>query len=301
MYHFIFWRWYYINNIKIGFIGPGKVCINLARYFTHYNLNVVGIYGRNKNHNDDIFISHKCEYFNKIEDLIKQCNIIFITTPDDIISKIDLELSRFDLRNKSVCHCSGSLNSQVLSNVKHANALVYSIHPLFAFSNKNIPIEDLKHMYFSIEGDKLYKNSNINELKIIKILKNIPNKFFIRNADYSVQYHIANVMASNFILSLLNIAVDYMKMQNISEEEALNALKPLIQNNINSIFSRGFKNSLTGPAVRNDINTILKHKEKLKAEHINLYDTLSLNLLKISDENANEKYAEMCELLRSGI
>lgn len=297
LYHLL-WRWYYIEKLRIGFIGPGKVGINLARYFTHYNLNVAGIYGKRNMLTSDIFLHHECEYFNNIKDLIKQCNVIFITTPDDIISKIDLELSKFDFNDKSVCHCSGSLSSQVLSNVKKAHASVYSIHPLFAFSNKNIPIENLKSMYFSIEGDNLFPKDNNNSSKVITLLNALPNRYFIRSAKKSTEYHIANVMASNFVLSLLSIAADYMKMQNLSEKEALNALKPLIVNNLNSIFENGFKASLTGPVIRNDVNTVLKHKRSLKQNHTDLYNTLSLNLLNILNENADEKYSNMFEILK---
>ncbi len=227
--------------------------------------------------------------------MIYENNVIFITTPDDIISKIDKDISEFNLEEKYLCHCSGSLSSDVLYNAKCAGAQVYSIHPMYAFSSRNIPVEDLKNIYFSIEGDMQLLNDS--DSVILRLMKKLKNKYFIRNAMLSAEYHVSNVMVSNLILSLLNIGVKYMIKCGLNEKEALDALKPLIMNNIESIMNKGFKNSLTGPVVRNDVNTIKKHKKVLEPEDKALYNALSLNLLNIMCENSSEDYNKYAEII----
>jgi len=274
------------DTIKIGFIGTGKVGVSLGRYFTHKGIELSGFYGRNEKTTIEAANITKSKFYNNIHDIIKESNILFITTPDDMISIIDRELSKFDLNNKSICHTSGSLKSNVLCNAKHSGALVYSIHPIFAFSNKNTNLKELENIFFSVEGDDLENlspidNTNKGNILVIDIIKILGNKFFIRSKETSSIYHLANVFVSNLTLSLLDIGTNYLKKLGLNEKEALNAIKPLVQGNIDSIVNNGFVNSLTGPVLRGDITTIEKHLSVLEKEDKELYKILSLNLLKL--------------------
>lgn len=150
---------------------------------------------------------------------------------------------------------------------------------MFAFSNKNIPISELEKIYFSIEGDI---NTQINDdIPVIALLNSLGNKYFVRDLKDSATYHLANVFVSNLVLSLLDIGTGYLKTLGLSEEDAFEALFPLIEGNIKNIQENGFVNSLTGPAARGDVETIKKHLEALNNEDKCLYNSLSLNLLKL--------------------
>jgi len=312
------------DTIKIGFIGPGKVGVSLGRYFTHKGIKLSGFYGGNIKTTKEAANITKSKFYDNIQDIIKESDILFITTPDDIISIIDRELSKFDLNNKSICHASGSLKSNVLCNAKNSGALIYSIHPIFAFSSKNTNLTELENIFFSIEGDvsdNSSLNDNINEdfesdpknssfinhelkekktnfdgenISVIDLIKTLGNKFFIRNEETSSIYHLANVFVSNLTLSLLDIGTSYLKKLGLNEEEALNAIKPLVQGNIDSIIQKGFVNSLTGPVLRGDITTIEKHLSVLEKEDTELYKILSLNLLKLValKENNNTRNSQ---------
>lgn len=150
---------------------------------------------------------------------------------------------------------------------------------MFAFSNKNIELNKLGKMYFSLEGD--FDPKGHEESNVLKLIKSLGNKYFIRNIEDSSAYHLANVMVSNFVLSLLDIGTSYLCNMGLSEHDAINALYPLIQGNIDNIHSSGFVNSLTGPILRGDTNTIEKHLDAIKDEHKELYKDLSMNLLKL--------------------
>lgn len=263
------------DTIKVGFIGPGKVGVSLGRYFTHKGIKLSGFYGRNIENTKQAADITKSEFYDNIQDIINESNIIFITTPDDIISIIDNELSKFDLQNKSFCHTSGSLKSNVLCNAKHSGALIYSIHPIFAFSSKATNLDELEKIYFSIEGDIL------PDTDIISLIKTLGNKHFVRKEEDSSTYHLANVFVSNLTLSLLEIGVGYLRKLGLNEEDALNALRPLVKGNVDSIYEKGFVNSLTGPVLRGDLSTIEKHISVLEERDKELYKILSLNLLKL--------------------
>ena len=263
--------------------------MNLGRYFTHKGIKLSGFYGRNDLSTKEASEITNSKQYKTLIEIINDSNIIFITTPDDAISIIDREISKFDLNNKSLCHVSGSLKSTALSNAKLSGALIYSIHPMFAFSNKNINLNKLHNIYFSIEGD-ININNNDN-LPVINLMKILGNKYFLRDIKDSAAYHLSNVLVSNLVLSLLDIGTSYLRNMGLNEKEALDALFPLIQGNLDSIHEKGFLNSLTGPVARGDIGTVKKHLSVVKDEDEEIYKSLSLNLLKLvakKDANSQE-------------
>ena len=102
-------------------------------------------------------------------------------------------------------------------------------------------------------------------------------------------------------MSLLDIGTSYLRKIGLNEEEALNAITPLIQGNIDSIAKKGFVNSLTGPVLRGDITTIEKHISVLENKDEDLYKMLSLNLLKLvalRDNNTNISTSEKQDNLK---
>lgn len=73
----------------------------------------------------------------------------------------------------------------------------------------------MKDICFSIEGDN--EQDDLVIQNFIDGLKPI----FIRDKDTSSTYHLANVLVSNLVLSLLDIGVSYFIKLGLSEEESL--------------------------------------------------------------------------------
>lgn len=109
----------------------------------------------------------------------------------------------------------------------------------------------MKDICFSIEGD-----NEKDDLFIQNFINSLGNRFFIRDKNTSSTYHVANVLVSNLVLSLLYVGVSYFIKLGLSEEEALKAINPLVKINIENILDNGFTKSLTGPVVRGDITPI---------------------------------------------
>ncbi|ALP05007.1 TPA: DUF2520 domain-containing protein, partial [Clostridioides difficile] len=134
----------------------------------------------------------------------------------------------------------------------------------------------MKDICFSIEGD-----NEQDDLVIQNFIDDLGNQFFIRDKDTSSTYHLANVLVSNLVLSLLDIGVSYFIKLGLSEEESLKAISPLVKKNIENILDNGFTKALTGPVSRGDITPIRKHLSVLDKKDEDIYKILSLNLLKI--------------------
>ncbi|MGV8980936.1 Rossmann-like and DUF2520 domain-containing protein [Clostridium sp.] len=277
----------------IGFIGCGKVGFSLGKYFSSKGISLSGYYSKFYEDAKEASVFTNSRAYEDINDLVRDSSLIFITTPDDFIHEVLQKLSNFDLTNKIICHTSGSLTSSIFLDINNSDAFAYSVHPIFAFSDKYNSYKSIQNAYFSIEGPEVH----ISELK--NFINSLGNKFFVINKDIKPLYHLASVTVSNLVLSLISTGCSYLSQCGLSENDALDALFPLIQNNIDNIKESGFINALTGPVERNDLDTVKRHMESIPRCDAPMYKNLSLNLLHLSEKKHTEKdYDKLEEYLR---
>lgn len=279
--------------MKTGFIGAGKVGFSLGKYLAVNNKELSGYYSSSSTSSNEAaqFTGSKC--YLALEQLIDESSMIFITVPDDEIKQVWQEISKYSFKNKFICHCSGSLSSSSFSNIDKFNSYGYSVHPMYAFSDKYNSYENLKSAYFTIEGHK----ENIIVVK--QYFEVLGNKVLILNEKDKPLYHFANVAVSNLVLSLLNIGAESLISCGIEKEEALSALMPLIENNIKNIKEKGFIGALTGPVERMDINTLKHHIAAMPSDYLEVYKYLSLDLADLSEEKHRDRdYSDIKEYLK---
>jgi predicted short-subunit dehydrogenase-like oxidoreductase (DUF2520 family) len=285
---------YYIGGdiMVIGFIGCGKVGFSLGKYFSLKGITLSGYYSKSYKDAKEASEFTNSKAYKNINDLASDSSMIFITTPDDSIHEVLQKLSNLDLTNKIICHTSGSLTSSIFLDKNNSDAFAYSVHPIFPFSDKYNSYKNLQNAHFSIEGPK----NHIQELK--DFIQSLDNKSFIVNKDDKALYHLANVTVSNLVLALINTGCSYLSSCGITENDALEALMPLIQNNIDNIKTKGFISALTGPIERNDLNTVKQHIEAIQPEDVKMYKNLSLKLLVLSQKkHINKDYSKLKEFL----
>lgn len=278
--------------MKIGFIGAGKVGFSLGKYLSINNLEITGYYSKNINSAKEAAVFTNSNYFSNLEDIINQSDIIFITTQDSFIKDVWDNIKNFTLKDKIICHCSGSLSSNIFSNIAGHDAYGYSVHPMFAFSDKYNSYKNLNKAFISIEGSK----ENINLIK--DIFETLGNRVKIISKDTKYAYHCASVFASNHVVALINVATALLKNCGFTENEAIEALYPLILNNIQNINEQGIVNSLTGPVERSDINTVKGHISSLSGIDKDLYLLLSEKLIEIAKvKNTNIDYSNLEKMI----
>lgn len=265
---------------------------SLGKYFSVNNLNVIGYFSTSFQSTKEAAIFTKSKAYSNMEDLINDCDTVFITTPDDKINEVWQNIKNYNIKEKIICHTSGSLSSKIFLEINLSGAFGYSIHPMFPFSDKFTSYSKLNSAYFSIEGHK----KHINFLK--KIFMDLGNKVILIDSEKKPLYHLANVTVSNLVLSLLDIGCNYLELCDVSKKDAKNALLPLIYSNIENIKENDFVSALTGPIERCDVNTIQKHINVMDENNKELYKILSLNLLKIAkNKNKERDYSELEKLL----
>lgn len=281
-------------NLRIGFIGAGKAAVTLGAYFQEKGLKISGYSSLKHESAQSAAKITFSSAFKDVANLVSSSEIIFISTPDRDIAEVWQNIKKYNLKGKIICHLSGSLSSSIFSEADKLGSHVYSIHPMFPFSNKEGDFEGLENATFTIEGTA----GGIDVIK--EIFKTTDNKCCFIDKKQKIQYHAANVMVSNLITALISIGVKSLGNLWDSEKEAFEALLPLIQGNIDNIAKKGFVDSLTGPTERNDIETIKEHMTELNGDKRLIYALLTKELIEISKVKHPERdYAELQKLLES--
>ena len=278
--------------IKFGFIGAGKVGFSLGKYLKENNIDISGYYSKSQHSSKEAAIFTNTRQYNNLEDLIKNSDAIFITTPDNQIADVWNEIKKLPIKEKLICHCSGSISSEVFSNINNHGAYGYSIHPMFAISDKYNSYKDLSQAFITIEGHE----KHLENLK--RLFLHLGNDVAIISKENKILYHAASVTVSNLVLGLINNGVNYLEECGFTKEMAIKALYPLIENNLRNIKERGAVNSLTGPIERGDLSTVINHLNVIREEDKELYRLLSKNILKIAKvKNQNRNYKNLEEYL----
>lgn len=283
---------------KVGIIGAGKVGISVGLYF--FNTNEFEISGYYSKSLDSIKYASKMTnsaQFNNLEKLVNKSDILIITTPDDSISEVWEKVSHFNIQNKIICHCSGSLSSEIFFDISSKGAHGCSLHPLMAISSKENSYKDMNNTFFTLEGDK----KAIEVIEKLLISKN--NQYKIIHTMDKTKYHLASVFLSNLVLSLGNISLGLLEEYGFDEKDALNAFSSLAIGNLKNFFEKGVVDSITGPVERNDIGTIENHLKSISSDNYidvdKIYRLLSLEIIKVAEKKHKDRdYKNLKGLLR---
>ncbi|MDD2220717.1 MAG: DUF2520 domain-containing protein [Clostridia bacterium] len=267
-----------MDKIRIGFIGAGQVGVTLGAYFAGKGLNISGYFSRSFNSAQAAAKIVSTQAFADLAPFVEECEMIFITTADEQIKTVWQELKKYDLNNKIICHTSGALAADVFEGIAACGAYGCSIHPMYAFAQKNGQTQGLESCFFALEGNGEYL------AEIISFIKKLGNKYLLIAQDKKALYHLANVFVANFVLAILNSGFNCLQSCGVSQKETIQALMPLIAANLDNIAQKGCLESLTGPVERNDLATVKKHLEVIPPQYSGLYAQLSIILADLAQQ-----------------
>ncbi|WP_313562530.1 Rossmann-like and DUF2520 domain-containing protein [Ruminiclostridium cellobioparum] len=264
--------------MKIGFIGAGKVGFSLGKYFGEHNLEVSGYYSKNPQSAIQAAEFTGTMSFNDIDGIVEASDTLFLTVPDGTIKEIWDCIGKLSIKNKIICHCSGSLSSSVFSNIDNHNAYGYSIHPLFGISDRFNSHKELNKAFITLEGSE----GRLQEMQML--LKQLGNPVQVISPENKPRYHSAAVFASNFVVALAQTGIDLLKGCGFDGESASRALLPLMTGNIQNIVRQGTVQALTGPVERGDVETAARNLSSLDETDRQLYILLSQKLLAVAKQ-----------------
>jgi predicted short-subunit dehydrogenase-like oxidoreductase (DUF2520 family) len=113
-------------------------------------------------------------------------------------------------------------------------------------------------------------------------------------------------MASNYLVTLINMVERLYESIGFNSEDALKSFWPLVKGTIKNIETRGTVQSLTGPISRGDIETVKKHIRALRdslPEFLDMYGILGVSTVDIGIKKGtltHERAEEIKSLLLGG-
>ena len=262
---------------KLGFIGAGPVGTAFAVNLSKRDYQIIGIFDvireAAQRFADDV---SGCQIYEKAQDLADSADMIFITTPDDIIPKVADGIKW--RTGQSAVHCSGASTVHSLETAREQGAMVGAIHPCQTFAGREQAIANLPGSTFAIESEEPLKTT------LTEIARALNGDLVYLTSEDKALYHAAACIACNYFCTLVDIATDLWQNFGKSKAEAAKAYIPLLQGAVNNIASIGFPGCLTGPIARGDVKTIQSHLvalEKYAPDILPLYRELGLKTIPI--------------------
>ncbi len=233
-----------MNLPDIYIIGSGNVAWHITHAFSKHQLPIKGIWSRNTTTALQLSSSSGVSLLTKNE-LKNREGIFFLIVNDSAIEEIASELY-----HQILIHCAGSIPLSVLEKYTNQAGVFY---PLQTFSVSRI-------INFSEVPILLESSNNVVGDYLVHICNKLSCNYHIFNSEQRLTVHIAAVFANNFSNLMLSFAQHYLSLNQINPE----LLHPLIQETFQKAIHQGPLKSQTGPAIRQDINTIKKHLTALE-------------------------------------
>ena len=249
--------------IKVSIIGSGNVAQHLIVALQNSIINgaeieLVQVHTRQKS-----TVSHLLD-FNKITDdwsTLAEADLYIIAVSDDAISNVSEQIP---YKNKLVVHTSGGISLEALAPNNRKGVF----YPLQTFSKNKVV--NFKTIPICIESQ------NASDFQLLqKVAQSISDSVFAINSEQRKALHVAAVFVSNFSNHMYKIGNDICIENNLPFE----ILSPLIQETAEKITQLSPNEAQTGPAIRNDKETINAHLTLLSDENQkNIYTILTQSI-----------------------
>lgn len=282
---------------EITIIGVGGLGSSLAKALSAAGIPVKSLYNRTADKARKLAVDLNINVSGSFpSDDHELGDLIFITVADGAIQDVANRLADTtdDLSKKTIVHCSGNESAIILADLKSKGGSIASFHPLQTFTTQSEP-SDFEDIYFSLQGDK----SAFPQLK--QLAKQIGANTLEVTENQKSHLHVAAVLASNYLNTLLEAAVETASAGDLAPEKAKKALMPLVKRTLRNIEAQSFEEALSGPIKRGDIQTIGNHLDLLKnqPELLLLYRILGQRTVELArksqqiDHNTAQKMIKM--------
>ncbi len=271
----------------VGIIGPGRAGVGLALALARaeegrrYD---VRLHGRSKKAvPKPLKLTVGPE--NEPPAWIAQAGVVILAVRDDAILPLAQGLARAAAirADHVVLHLSGAQGQEALGPLVGSRAALGSLHPLQTISDPERAAQRLKGAWAAVEGmpravqaaETLAQDLGMRPFHIASKAKPI--------------YHASAVFASNYLVVVEAVAQRLLRHAGLSDTEAWQALRPLVEGTLENLTGQGPAAALTGPVARGDRATIRRHLEALTHDDALLYRALGRAALELAQKRGMDE------------
>lgn len=286
----------------IGILGTGRVAKALGRLLRQAGMDVACVYGRDPARTQAAAAFIGGAQPASLQDLVRRTSRYLIAVSDSAIPELAAQIAACGPGPGIALHTSGGWDVQPLRALHEAGVSCGTLHPFQTVSTPEQGVHALRGCAYAISGEPaalawaktIVRNLNGMPLPVLPAARPL--------------YHVAGVLASNYIVALLHAAQALLEQAaGLSAEEALRALAPLVRNTVANVLKYGPETALTGPIERGDAETVRAHLEALNraaSSLTDLYRAAGLHTLEITrrKRHSTPNLARMEEVLhRTGL
>jgi predicted short-subunit dehydrogenase-like oxidoreductase (DUF2520 family) len=215
---------------------------------------------------------------------LRAADVTMIATPDSGIAECASALAQSGSLGPGcvLFHCSGALPSSVLHTEQLRSTAVASVHPIRSFADPTQVAETFAGTFCGIEGDE----------EAVRLLTHgfstIGARLVPVDAEFKRVYHAAAVFASNYLVTLLDVALQAFAKSGIPADAALELMEPLVRGTVDNVFRIGPMQALTGPIARGDVATAVMQYRAVK-EWDERYGALYKQMAKLTADLARRR------------
>ena len=262
---------------RVLIVGAGQVGRGLFKAFRASGIEVLGLHGRRA--------SAWSTSSGTLPSTISDANTIVVAVRDNQIDDTIAELlheqrgARGRIASGTVIvHTSGGAEPELIPRLSEFGLSGGTFHPLIPFANPERVPELMKRAWIGIDGDDPARATS----------RRLAGHVGARTLDIppggKPMYHAAAVMSSNFPVVLAAIASQVLSSLGIPERSAQHAVHGLMEAAVSNIAETPAVDALTGPIVRGETDTVIRHLTALRphAEARAVYKRLSLSALELA-------------------
>ena len=216
---------------------------------------------------------------------IAQLAIIILAVRDDAIRPLAGVLADAGTigSQQVVLHLSGVHGQEALGPLVGSRAALGSLHPLQTISDPERAAERLKGAWAAVEGmpraveaaERLAQDVGLRPFRIASQAKPM--------------YHAGAVFASNYFVVVEAVAQRLLRHAGLTDAEAWQALRPLVEGTLENLARLGPLGALTGPVARGDEATVRRHVEALTQDDAALYRVLGRAALELAQKRGMDE------------
>jgi predicted short-subunit dehydrogenase-like oxidoreductase (DUF2520 family) len=283
------------NNNAIAIVGAGRLGTALARLLKDRGANVRAIASRTREHAEEAarFIRAGVEIAAgvesgpgtggnpgvraiEIEEVPAVASHVLISVSDSAIASVAQQLASAGLHGGGVAlHTSGSRDPEELSALAAHGVATGAIHPFQTIPSPAQGVAALPGCYFATSfppvspatspaADSGPGNGRA-QAWAAAIIRLLDGKQLSISPQHWALYHAAAVFASNYLVTLIDAALEALETAGVSRIDALAAISPMCQSALANAIKMRPDAALTGPIARGDASTVLRNREGLRA------------------------------------
>jgi len=270
-----------MGDVRMGFIGAGRVGAVLASRFRTAGYPIAGVSGRS-----DASLLRIATLLPGVDvlspaEIAAASDVIILAVPDDSLIAVAEELAASGAvrAGQYVLHTSGRHGRDALASLTRLGARPIAFHPAMTFTGTSVDLD--RTGVFGLTAGPAERP--LAE-ELVRALGGVP--MWVAEGDRAL-YHAALTHGANHLATIVTQSMDLLRRAGAADPAAV--LRPLLEASLDNVLTYGDA-ALTGPVVRGDVTTIRAHVDAFAAASVE--DPTSDSYLELARATAGRAEAD---------